>query len=144
MAGKSREIEYFTSKTAMMKQSTLMIFFLFLTVLATKLHGQSLSNTNWKTFIGDPLNDSIILHIKLDSSFVTMSNGAVVVRSVLKVSGDTLSLDDYDGQYACPSMVGKYKFSRIEGLLSFILVDDPCDGRAQSLANAKWRKVGDK
>ncbi len=125
----------------MMKQSTFLIFFLFLTVLATKSYGQSLSNTNWKTFIGDPLNDSIILHIKLDSSFVTMSAGTVVVRSLVKVSGDTLTLDDYDGQYACPNMAGKYKFSRTADVLSFTLVDDPCDGRAQSLSNIKWRKV---
>jgi hypothetical protein len=125
----------------MMKQSTFLIFFLFLTILATKSYGQSLSNTNWKTFIGDPLNDSIILHIKLDSSFVTMSAGTVVVRSLVKVSGDTLTLDDYDGQYACPNMAGKYKFSRTADVLSFTLVDDPCDGRAQSLSNIKWRKV---
>lgn len=128
----------------MMKLSYFLLSFFILTVLMTKSEAQSLSNTNWKIYIGEPLNDSIVLHIKQDSSFVTMSNGDVVVRSLFKVSGDTLTLDDYDGQYACPSMAGKYKFSRAADVLSFTLVDDPCGGRAQSLANAKWRKVGDK
>jgi hypothetical protein len=123
-----------------MKQAT---FLLLLALLTVPSHGQSLVNTNWKTYIGDPVNDSITLHIKPDSSFVTLTNGTVVVRSHCKVSGDTLSLDDYDGQFMCPNAMGRYKISRTEGMLSLALIDDTCDGRAQSLAGSKWRKVPD-
>jgi hypothetical protein len=124
-----------------MKQATfLLILFALLTV---RSQGQSLVNTNWRTYIGDPVNDSITLHIKPDSSYVTLTNGTVVVRSHCKVSGDTLSLDDYDGQFMCPSAVGRYKVSRTGDIFTLALIDDPCDGRQQSLIGSKWRKVPD-
>ena len=121
-----------------MKQA---IFILLLALLTVKSNAQSLQNTNWKTFVAGQVNDSIVLHILSDTSFVTMTNGAVVVRSHFRVSGDTLSLDDYEGEFSCPNMVGKYKFSRTADLLTMTLVDDPCDGRAQSIGSSKWRKV---
>jgi hypothetical protein len=129
---------YFNKKTAMLKQ---FIFILLLALFTVKSNAQSLQNTNWKTFVAGQVNDSIVLHILSDSSFVTMSNGAVVVRSHIRISVDTLSLDDYDGEFACPNMVGKYKFSKTADLLTLTLVDDPCDGRGQSIGNSKWRKV---
>ena len=118
-------------------------FFLVLALLAVRSHGQSLVNTNLRTYIGDPVNDSVTLHIKPDSSFVTLASGAVVVRSHCKISGDTLSLDDYDGQFMCPNSVGRYKLTKTGNIISFTLIDDPCDGRAQSLGGSKWRKVPD-
>jgi hypothetical protein len=124
-----------------MKQATFLL--LLLALLTVPSHGQSLVNTNWKTYIGDPVNDSITLHIKPDSSFVTLTNGTVVVRTHCKVSGDTLSLDDYDGQYMCPNAVGRYKISRTENMISLTVIDDLCDGRAQSLGGVRWRKVAD-
>lgn len=105
------------------------------------LFGQTISNTSWKTYIGDPVNDTLTIHIKTDSSFVTTTGGAVVVRSLCKLSGDTLSLSDYDGQYACPNMTGRYKIALKGDELSFVLIDDPCEGRAQSLSGLKWKKV---
>jgi hypothetical protein len=107
----------------------------------SRADAQSLVNTNWKAFIADPVNDTLVLHIKTDTSFVTNATGAVVVRSVCKLSGDTLSLTDYDGEYACPSMTGRYKMSQADDLLKFVLIDDPCDGRAGALPNTKWRKA---
>jgi hypothetical protein len=72
---------------------------------------------------------------------VTDHLGNVVVRSVCKVWSDTLSLADFDGEYACPNMTGKYKVAQVNGLLVFTLIDDPCDGRAGALPATKWRKV---
>ena len=123
-----------------MKQAT---FLLLLALLTVRSHGQSLVNTNWRTYIGDPVNDSITLHIRQDSSFVTLTNGTVVVKSRCKVSGDTLSLDDYDGQFMCPNAVGRYKVNRTGETITLALIDDPCDGRQQSLIGSKWRKVPD-
>ena len=123
-----------------MKQATFLILFALMAVVS---QGQSLVNTNWRTYIGDPVNDSITLHIKPDSSYVTLTNGTVVVRSHCKVSGDTLSLDDYDGQYMCPNAVGRHKVSRAGDIITLALIDDPCDGRQQSLVGSKWRKVPD-
>lgn len=124
-----------------MKHLTLLL--LLFAAAVTPTCAQSLINTNWKTYFGDPVNDSLVLHIRTDTSFVTNRMGTAVVRSVCKISGDTLSFDDYDGEYACPSMVGRYKVSQAEGVLSFVLIDDPCDGRAGSLPATKWKKVPD-
>ncbi len=118
-------------------------FLLVLALLTVRSQSQSLLNTNWRTYIGDPVNDSITLHIRPDSSFVTLTNGAVVVRSHCKISGDTLSLDDYDGQFMCPNAVGKYKVNKTGSMMSLTLIDDACDGRQQSLMGSKWRKVPD-
>lgn len=111
--------------------------------LLSQANAQSLVNTNWKAYIGDPVNDTLVLHIKADSSFVTDRTGAAVVRSVCKIKGDTLSLDDFDGQFACPSMVGKYRIAQTGDQLVFALIEDPCDGRAGALPNTKWMKTPD-
>jgi hypothetical protein len=131
----------FQFKTIMMKHLFLTLTVFLLVAGLSRTNAQSLINTNWKTYIGGEVNDTLVLHIKTDSSFVTNSMGTVVVRSVCKISGDTLSLTDYDGEYACPSVTGRYKVAQPGEMLVFTLVDDPCDGRANALPNTKWKKA---
>jgi hypothetical protein len=121
---------------------------LFLTIavflLVAGLSGaraQSLVNTNWKTFIGVGVSDTLTLHIRADSSFVTNTMGTVVVKSTCKIAGDTMTLTDYDGEYACPGQVGKYKVAQTGDMLVFTLIEDACDGRAGALPNTKWKRV---
>ena len=115
---------------------------LFLTgmTIGARAQSPSLKNTSWRLFV-DQLHDSVTIHIRSDSSFVTVSDGSVVVKSVCKVSGDTLTLNDFDGQYACLDMRGSYKFGVADDVLSLTLIDDPCEGRVGTLQNSKWRKV---
>ncbi|HVU96287.1 MAG TPA: hypothetical protein VHE34_13745 [Puia sp.] len=126
-----------------MKHLLVTILFFPATALLSQADAQSLVNTNWKAYIGEPVNDTLVLHIKTDSSFVTDRSGAAVVRSVCKIKGDTLSLDDVDGQFACPSMVGRYKVAQTAEQLVFTLIDDPCDGRAGALPATKWMRAPD-
>jgi hypothetical protein len=128
------------TKTKIMKKITLLVLVLSFAGV-TSLHAQSLSNTNWKTYIGDPLNDTITLHIKTDSSFVTGKSGEVMVRSLFKLSTDTLTLTDVDGPNACPAQAGKYKLGLTVDTLIFTLISDDCEGRAGVLNNLKWKKV---
>ena len=107
---------------------------------ATGLHAQSLQNTAWKVYL-DPLHDTITLHILKDSSFVTGSDGEVLVRSVCKVAKDTISMRDYEGKYYCPDGEGVYKVQVSGDALSFFLVADPCEGRNSSIHGTKWIKV---
>lgn len=129
-----------------MKKISLLALTLVFGFLSCQVHAQSatasLKNTNWKLFIPD-LNDSVELHIKTDSSYATTSTGDVVVRSVCKISGDTLSLIDYDGQYACPNATGKYKINLSDDAttLTLTLIDDPCDGRVNSINKLKWTRA---
>ena len=119
-------------------------FCLLLIGMSGGLHAQTLRNTSWKAFIADPLHDSITIHITTDSSFVTTSDGSVIVKSVFKVSGDTLTLSDYDGQHACPDATGRYKVAVADDMLTFALIDDPCEGRTGALTHAKWRRLPEK
>lgn len=129
-----------------MKKIALLTFVLLIGLLSGQVQAQSqassLKNTNWKLYVPD-LNDSITLHIQVDSSFASTGTGDVVVRSVCHLSGDTLSLVDYDGQYACPNATGKYKvdLSADANALTLTLIDDPCDGRVNAINKMKWTRA---
>ncbi len=118
----------------------IILFLSFLLVTSqSELKAQSLANTNWKAFFPSPLNDTITIHFKTDSSFVTTSKDERVVSSKLVLSDDTVSFEDYDGIYACAGMQGKYKYTINNGQLNFKLVDDGCDGR-QAITEINWTK----
>jgi hypothetical protein len=103
------------------------------------LNAQSINNRNWKSYIGDPLYDTITLHIRADSSFVTNSRGETMVRNNCTVSGDTLAIADYfGGEYACPDMKGVYKFILEGKSLTLKLINDPCVDRSHVLDGLKW------
>lgn len=129
-----------------MKQISLSALALVISLLSIRAQAQtqtpSLKNTNWKLYVPD-LNDSITLHIKMDSSYVTATTGDPIVRSVCKISADTLSFTDYDGQYACPGQTGKYKISIPDdgNSLTLTLIEDPCDGRATAINKLKWTRA---
>ncbi len=129
-----------------MKKIPLLALAFLLSLLSIRAHAQtqtpSLKNTNWKIFIPD-LNDTITLHIKNDSSYVTTSTGDAVVKSVCKVSADTLFFTDYEGQYACPNATGKYKIAMSDDSnnLTLTLIDDACDGRANAINKLKWTRA---
>ena len=103
------------------------------------LHAQSIDNTGWKSFFADELNDTLTIHVHGDSSFVTNSHGEVLVRSNYTIEGETFTISDYGtGEYVCPGTKGKYKIMVTDDSLTFTLVDDPCEGRANSINGRKW------
>ncbi|HEX6846008.1 MAG TPA: hypothetical protein VF144_03465 [Chitinophagaceae bacterium] len=107
-----------------------------------QLHAQSINNTNWKAYFGEPFNDTLTFHVRGDSSFVTASNGEVLVQTKCVVKGDTLTLSDYSiGQYSCPDMTGKYKIDFQGDNFTATLIEDACEGRAQALHGVKWTKA---
>jgi hypothetical protein len=106
------------------------------------LQAQSINNKNWKAFFAEPFNDTLTLHIRSDSSFVTLSNGEVLVQSACKITGDMITITDYStGQYSCPDVTGKYKINLNGDSLTLALIEDSCEGRAQALNGVKWIKV---
>lgn len=122
-----------------MQKLTLLTIVLLMTAV-TNLKAQTLQNTSWKMWIGE-LNDTLTIHIGKDSSFVTDGAGEVVVRSVWKVTKDTVSLLDYEGKYACLNDKGIYKVGVTNDVMTFALISDPCEGRVNSLDGSKWIKA---
>ena len=104
------------------------------------LQAQNLNHTAWKTYFGDPINDTISWHFEGDTSYVLGSHGDVFVRSHYKVVKDTLNISDYDGQYQCPAMDAKYTFTVSGSELSLVLVEDACQGR-NAIAGIKWIRL---
>jgi hypothetical protein len=119
-----------------MKKIALSAAFILMAGLMS-LHAQSLSHSVWKTYFGDPINDTISWHFDLDSSYVLGSKGDVFVRSHIKISKDTVTISDYDGQYQCAGMDGVYSFSINKNELKLVLINDPCQGR-NAIADTKW------
>jgi len=113
---------------------------LFLLISAAfHIEAQSIINKNWKAYFAEPFNDTLTLHIRTDSSFVTLSNGEVLVQSTCKITGDIVTLTDYStGQYSCPDVTGKYKINLSGDSFTLTLIEDLCEGRGQALNGVKW------
>ena len=128
-------------KNLFMKKAFLFICLFCSTIALSHLHAQSIDNSNWKAFI-DPLSDTLTIHISGDSSFVTRSDGEVLVRSSFTITGDTLTISDYGtGEYVCPDAKGKYSFTVSDDSLILTLIEDSCEGRASALNGLKWIKA---
>jgi hypothetical protein len=129
-------------KKLVMKKIILIPALFFLMSMLGKLDAQSINNKNWKAFFSEPFNDTLILHLHGDSSSVTLSNGQVLVQSKCTITDETLILSDYStGQYSCPDVTGKYKINLKGDILTFTLIEDACEGRAQALDGIKWTKA---
>ena len=127
-----------------MKKIILSVSLFLLASSAFHVQAQSIDKNNWKAYLAEPFNDTLTFHVKADSSFVTTSNGEVLVQTSVKISGDVLSLADFStNQYSCPDATGKYKINLSKDGNSFTLtlVEDPCEGRAQTLNGLKWVKA---
>ena len=106
------------------------------------LRAQSIDNKNWKAYLDAPINDTITFHIHSDSSFLTNSNGDIVIRLQCAIASDTVSMVNKDGeQHGCPDQKGKYKINIKDGDLILTLIDDPCEGRSRALHGVKWKAV---
>jgi len=113
---------------------------LFASVLS--LHAQSIDNKSWKAYLDAPINDTVTFHIQSDSSFVTDSNGDVVIRTRCMIADDTLTIVNQDAeQSGCPDQKGKYKISLTGDSFILALIEDACEGRAHALQGVKWRQV---
>ena len=103
----------------------------------------SLMNTSWATFLGDPVNDTLIIHYTTDSSYVTSkTNGQTLVTSTYQINQDTLTFHDLGGVHACPdNMIAKYRVVISGDALKFDLISDDCDGRGGALKDLTWQRL---
>ena len=125
-----------------MKKIILFAGLFLLASVAVRLQAQSINNKNWKTWLGEPIFDTLTFHIQSDSSFVTRSNGEVLVQTICKITGDTLTLTDYStGQFSCPDATGKYKINLTGDSFILTLIEDPCEGRGATLNGLKWDRA---
>jgi hypothetical protein len=123
-----------------MRQLVVTLFVLFLSTGAGRLQAQSLANTSWKFYV-ESLHDTLTMHIGADTSFSTSSSGEMVVRSLWKQVKDTVKINDLDGEYPCKEGEGVYRVSVDGDYLSFFMVTDPCNQRADAINGVKFRRT---
>lgn len=122
-----------------MRKFTVTIFSVVMISTFIGANAQSINNRSWKSYIDNPINDTVTFHFRSDSSYVTDSHGDIKVRTSCTVSGDTLAIEDYGTEaMGCPGRKGVYKVKLDGNSFVLELIDDPCDGRAQALHNRKW------
>ena len=108
-------------------------------------HAQSIDNRNWKAYLEAPINDTVTFHVHSDSSFVTNSNGEVVIRLNCTINSDTLTIVNQDGaETGCPDQKGKYKIDLKENSFKLSRIEDACDGRAQAITGVIWSESAKK
>ena len=123
-----------------MRPFAIAILVLFFSVGVSRLSAQTLANTAWKFYV-EPLHDTLTMHIGADTSFSTSSSGEMIVRSLWKQVKDTVKINDLDGAYPCTAGEGVYRVT-VEGeYLSFLMVTDPCNQRADALNGVKFRRA---
>ena len=125
-----------------MQKTIIFVGLFFLASAFSGIKAQSIDNKSWKTYISDPINDTVTFHIHSDSSFVTNSQGEVMVHNHCKISRDTLTVLDYGiEEMGCPDMKGVYKINLSGNSFTLTLIDDPCDGRSNALKDRKWAQT---
>jgi hypothetical protein len=64
-----------------------------------------------------------------------------MVASRFTITGDTLVVNDFSGQYACLGQTGKYKFTITADSIKFDLIDDACEGRVGAITASGWQRA---
>lgn len=100
-----------------------------------------LKNTVWKSYIGGPVSDTMVLKYATDSSYFQSKKGATMVTSTFAVAGDTVVINDVSGRFACLNQSGKYHFMITGDWIKFDLIQDGCDGRANAMTSSKWQRI---
>jgi hypothetical protein len=71
-----------------------------------------------------------------DGTFRITEKDQVVVTGTYRVSNDRIWISDKEGRYACAqSGPGEYQWKSESDRLSFVRIDDDCEGRIKSLTS---------
>ena len=109
-------------------------FLLAMPLLSSSVQGQAKFPTG--TYSGGPYE----VAFSADGVHTVSNEGKVVVKGTYVVDKDQISLTDKEGDFACVGQTGTYKWAFDGKNLSFIKVEDACDGRVQGLTGQPWVK----
>jgi hypothetical protein len=134
--------KYSLPKKFIMQKVILCAMSFLLTSTICQLHAQSITNKCWKSYIGSPINDTAFLYIYSDSSMITNSKGAVMVRQHCKISGDTLTILDFGTEeQGCADIKGMYKINFADDNFTLSVIDDACGGRPEAFTGRIWTEA---
>lgn len=100
---------------------------------------QTLQHSIWKSFFDAPINDTATLSIGIDSLTISNSHGMALDVAAIKISNDTLEINDVSGPIKCSSDdKGVYSYTITNGKLVLTIISDNCDGRANAISGRQW------
>lgn len=76
-----------------------------------------------------------------DGEITGMTADGVAVSDHFEVDGDTITITGGEDHPICAGMVGVYTFVETDTDVTFTLVSDECDARAEGMPAAPWTKV---
>lgn len=76
-----------------------------------------------------------------DVQMTATMQGQLLIRSKISLSGDIMTVEDLEGQVACPG-IGKFKVSFTDKGFRMTPVEDPCAERGAVLAQVTMVKKG--
>lgn len=117
----------------------------FTIAIQNTTNAQTLQHTSWKSFFAEPINDTATLSIGTDSLILSSSNGMALNVAAIKISKDTLEINDVSGPRKCSSDdKGVYSYSITNGTLVLTIISDNCDGRANAISGRQWMAANKK
>ncbi len=119
---------------------------LFLSVcmiaLQSTSNAQTIQNSVFKSYFAAPINDTATLSIVKDTMTISNTGGMTIVKSIVHLSNDTITITDFAGRIKCsPDDNGVYIYKISAGKLVLHVITDPCDGRANSISERDWMFV---
>ncbi len=88
-----------------------------------------------------PMDVAGILVEFTDTHMTATMQGQVMVKSRISFAGDVVTIEDLEGQVACPG-TAKYKVSTTDKGIRITPVEDPCPERGQILSQVTMVKKG--
>lgn len=76
-----------------------------------------------------------------DASMTATMQGQLLVKSKISLEGDIMTLEDLEGQVACPS-IAKFKVTFTDKGFRLTPMEDPCPERGSVLAQVTMVKKG--
>ncbi len=111
----------------------------FIIALQNTTKAQALQHKSWKSFFDAPINDTATLSIGSDSLTISSSHGMALVVATIKISNDTIQINDVSGPIKCsPDDKGVYSYAITNGKLVLTIISDNCDGRANAIGGRQW------
>ncbi len=73
------------------------------------------------------------------SKITVRGDGEIAAEGTYKINGEELEISDKSGPRSCgEESAGKYKWHLEGKKLSFVTIEDACEGRAQVLTSQSW------
>jgi hypothetical protein len=77
-----------------------------------------------------------------ENKILVLRDGEVAAEGQYKINGGEMVITDESGPMSCgEDRPGKYRWHLEGKKLSFTVIEDPCEGRAQALTSLAWTRV---